>query len=82
MTELLEGPVDVRGADPATPDALRSEDGWRQVERVVTRWTVETDWWRTPVRREYLRCLLWGGEACEVYRDLETAGWFWSRRYD
>ena len=84
MTELLEGAVDVRGegTNPATPTALRTEAGWRRVERVATRWVVETDWWRRPVRREYLRCLLAGGECCEVYRDLEGSGWFWSRRYD
>jgi len=82
MTELLDGSVEVRGADPATPEALRTEAGWRRVERVVTRWVVDTDWWRQPIRREYLRCLLAGGECCEVYRDLDAGGWSWSRRYD
>jgi hypothetical protein len=82
MTELLDGSVEVRGADPATPEALRTEAGWRRVERVVTRWVVDTDWWRRPIRREYLRCLLTGGECCEVYRDLDAGGWSWSRRYD
>jgi hypothetical protein len=82
MTELLDGSVEVRGAEPATPEALRTEAGWRRVERVVTRWVVDTDWWRRPIRREYLRCLLTGGECCEVYRDLDAGGWSWSRRYD
>jgi hypothetical protein len=82
VTELLDGTVEVRGDDPATPSALRTAAGWRRVERVVTRWVVDTDWWRRPVRREYLRCLLAGGECCELYRDLEEGGWCWSRRYD
>ena len=82
MTELLLGTVEVRGPDPATPTALRTETGWRRVERVVTRWVVETDWWRRAVRREYLRCLLAGGECCELYRDLDDGSWSWSRRYD
>lgn len=82
MTELLDGSVEVRGADPATPEALRTEAGWRRVERVVIRWVVDTDWWGRPIRREYLRCLLTGGECCEVYRDLDGGGWSWSRRYD
>ena len=72
MTELLDGSVEVRGADPATPEALRTEAGWRRVERIVTRWVVDTDWWRRPIRRE----------CCEVYRDLDAGGWSWSRRYD
>jgi hypothetical protein len=84
VTELLEGAVEVRGQgrEAGTPAALRTEAGWRRIERVVTRWVVETDWWRRPVRREYLRCLLAGGECCELYRDLDGDGWFWSRRYD
>jgi hypothetical protein len=83
VTELLEGAVEVRGSDPTTPTALRTTAGWRHVERVVTRWVVDTDWWRRPVRREYLRCLVAGGECCELYRDLDTGGgWSWSRRYD
>ena len=82
VTELIEGAVEVRGGDQDTPAALRTEMGWRRIERVVTRWMVETDWWRQPVRREYLRCLLAGGECCELFHDLEGGGWCWSRRYD
>jgi hypothetical protein len=82
VTELLEGAVEVRGGDATTPGALRTEAGWRGIERVVTRWVVDTDWWRRPVRREYLRCLIAGGECCEIHRDLDSGGWAWSRRYD
>jgi hypothetical protein len=88
VTELLEGALEVRGGDPFTPAALRTDAGWRRVERVVTRWVVETDWWRRPLHREYLRCLLSGGECCEIYRersdpDVSAApAWSWSRRYD
>ena len=83
MTELLDGRVEVRG-DATAPTALRTESGWRRVERVAARWVVDTDWWRRPLRREYLRCLLSGGECCEIYRDLDggAAEWSWSRRYD
>ncbi len=84
MTELLEGTAEVRGEgrEPGVPATVRTEAGWRRIERVATRWVVETDWWRRPVRREYVRCLLAGGECCELYRELDTDGWFWSRRYD
>lgn len=83
MTELLSGAAEVRhGGDPLTPAALRTAEGWRRVERVVARWVVDSGWWDHPIRREYLRCLLEGGECCEVYRDLDTGSWAWSRRYD
>jgi len=62
--------------------ALRFDGGWREVLEVAARWRVETDWWRTPVRREYVRCLLSGGECVDVYRDLDSGGWFRVRRYD
>ena len=81
MTELLQGELEVRLAG-GSPVALRTRGGWREVAGVAGRWRVETDWWRRPVRREYLRCLLAGGECCELYRDLDGDGWFWSRRYD
>jgi hypothetical protein len=82
VTELLEGAAEVRGGDATTPAWLRTAAGWCRVERVVNRWVVDTDWWRRPVRREYLRCLLADGECCEIYHDLDDGGWSWSRRYD
>ena len=38
----------------------RPPGGWRAVSRVANQWVVETDWWRTPVRRHYVRLLLEG----------------------
>lgn len=84
MTELLSGPAQVREAAGAAdvPEAVYTDAGWRRVERVAARWLVETDWWCQPMRREYLRCLLAGGDCCELYRDLQEGGWYWARRYD
>jgi hypothetical protein len=83
MTELLQGPAEVR-VDPRTGGLrdIRLAGRWQAVVRVANRWVVETDWWRTPVRRHYLRLLLDGGECVEVFRDLGTGLWHWSRRYD
>ena len=101
MTELLSGPAEVRVDAAGELRAVRLAGGWRAVSRVANRWVVETDWWRTPVRRHYVRLLLdsrGGGrratgpgaaarrepadECVELYRDLETGDWHWSRRYD
>jgi len=82
MTELLEGAVEVRADARGAPLALRTASGWQGVREVVNRWRVETDWWRTPVCRDYLRCLLAGDECVEVFRDATTGTWHWSRRYD
>ena len=83
MTELLEEPVEVRLAGDGAVTAVRlPTGGWREVVRTVNRWVVETDWWRTPVRRDYRRCLLRGDDCVEVYADHGTGRWWLSRRYD
>ncbi len=82
MTELLEGALEVRQDDAGAPSALRTAAGWRDVVEVASRWRVEADWWRLPVRRDYFRCLLADGECADVYLDLAAAAWHWSRRHD
>ena len=101
MTELLSGVAEVRVDASGRVCAVRLAGGWAWVRRVANQWLVETDWWRTPVRRHYLRLLLESrgdgrrnagpraadrrqpaDECVELYRDLQTGGWHWSRRYD
>jgi hypothetical protein len=82
VTELLDGALEVRLAANGLPAALRTPSGWRDVMEVALTWRVETDWWRAAVRRDYVRCLLAGDECVDVFLDLETGAWFWSRRYD
>jgi hypothetical protein len=82
MTELLEGAVDVRTDANGWPVAVRTGPAWRRVTEVVNAWRVETDWWRIPVGRDYVRCLLGDGDCVDLYRDLETGEWHRERRYD
>jgi hypothetical protein len=60
VTELLSGTAEVRVDASGRPRAIRLAGGWRAVSRVANQWLVETDWWRTPVRRHYVRLLLEG----------------------
>lgn len=82
MTELFAGEAEVRATAGGLPAAVRTPAGWRAVSEVALTWRVETDWWRVPVRRDYVRCLLAGGECIDVYRDLERGTWHWVRRHD
>lgn len=82
MTELLAGDVEVRTGESGVPTELRTAAGWRLVREIVNHWRVETDWWRVPLDRDYLRCLLDGGECVEIFRDAAAGSWHWSRRYD
>jgi len=80
MTELLDDTAEVR-QEPDGSLSLRTPAGWQQLE-VVNSWRVETDWWRIPARRDYVRCLLTNGSCVELYRDLSDGSWHLSRRYD
>lgn len=82
MTELLTGTAEVRADAGGSPSAVRVDGVWRAVREVALTWRVETDWWRTPVRRDYVRCLLSQDACVDLYRDLETGVWHWERRYD
>lgn len=82
MTELLSGETEVRTHPDGAPAAVRIDGAWRSVSEVALTWRVETDWWRAPVRRDYVRCLLRQGACIDLYLDLETATWHWERRYD
>ncbi len=84
MTELLEParPVRVRLDGQGAPTHLESAAGWQPVTRVLNRWRIDCDWWRTPVSREYWRVLLDEDLALECYRDRSTAEWFVERLYD
>jgi hypothetical protein len=82
MTELLSCAAEVRERGDGAPASIRVDGVWRAVHEVALTWRVETDWWHTPVRRDYVRCLLSTGACVDVYRDLETQVWYWERRYD
>jgi len=82
MTELLTGVAEVRTGPDGTPVALRLGGVWRTVTEVALTWRVETDWWRTPVRRDYARLLLRTGACVDLYHDLARGTWHWERSYD
>jgi len=53
MTELLAParPVRVRVDADGVPTHLESAAGWQPVTRVLNRWRIDCDWWRSPVSR-------------------------------
>ncbi|TMC50171.1 MAG: hypothetical protein E6J14_04790 [Chloroflexi bacterium] len=80
MTELLAIPVAVRTTPDGALAAVRLDRRWLAVERTLSRWLIETDWWRAAVGRDVRRCLLAGGECVELEHD--RGGWRLVRRYD
>ena len=84
MTELIAPPrlVQVRTDPEGLPTQLESAAGWQPVSRVLNRWRIDCDWWRSPVSREYWRVLLADDLAIECYCDRLTGQWFVERVYD
>ena len=84
MTELLAParPVRVRLDAEGVPTHLESAAGWQAVTRVLNRWRIECDWWRSPVSREYWRLLIDDELAIECYCNRASAEWFVERVYD
>lgn len=82
MTELLDGVVEVWTGPDGVPVEIRAGARRVAVIEVVAAWRVETDWWRAPVRRDHVRCLLADGECVDLHHDLETGVWRRGRRYD
>src|SRR5438270_297400 len=84
MTELLAPPrpVRVRLDAQGVPTHLESAAGWQSVTRVLNRWPIDCDWWRSPISREYWRLLIDEDLALECYCDRALAQWLVERVYD
>ena len=87
MTELLDADLRVRTGAGGVVAAVWLDGRWAEIDRVVAMWRVETDWWRSPVRRDYWRCLLDArgdslGDCVELCRDHVSGRWSLVRRYD
>lgn len=72
-------PVDVEMSREGTLERLRWKGQWTRVERRVTAWVIQGQWWSAEVRREYMRVLTTTG-VVEVYREGDT--WWLSHVLD
>lgn len=84
MTELLDPArrVGVRLNADGIPTHLESAAGWQPVTRVLNRWRIDCEWWRSPISREYWRLLVGDDLALECFCDRSTNDWFLERLYD
>ena len=72
----LPQPARVRVGEGGRPLTV---DG-RAVDAVRESWLIEDRWWTTtPLRRRYWEVVTQDGRCLEVFRDLETQGWFVQR---
>ena len=82
MTRLLTPPtmVEVTLSPDGTPAFVKG--AFNGSIDPITRWKVETEWWKKPVIREYWKAVLNNNLLCELYRDVSRNEWFVERVYD
>jgi hypothetical protein len=59
---------------------------WRKysylIDQITNNWRVDTEWWSTPISREYFEVITRSGLWVVIYRDRLTDTWFMQRLYD
>ena len=48
----------------------------QQIAAIQERWVIEDEWWREPLRREYLTVLTASGSVRTIYTDSIAGAWF------
>ncbi|MFI5283852.1 MAG: hypothetical protein ACHQ0J_12090 [Candidatus Dormibacterales bacterium] len=82
MTRLLSPPAAIKVTlnDDGTPAFISG--AFSGPIDPITRWKVESEWWKKPVVREYWKAVLNNNLLCELYHDLGADEWFLERVYD
>jgi hypothetical protein len=52
------------------------------VARVLSRWRLDEEWWRTRIWREYFKLYTSNGLLVVIYRDFMNNQWFLQSLYD
>ncbi|MDX1415518.1 MAG: hypothetical protein R3293_15090 [Candidatus Promineifilaceae bacterium] len=84
MTRLWSDgdPVQVWGKDNEAPEKLKWCGQLHPVAEVTRRWRVRTDWWHTPIWRDYFKLTTETGLLLIIYHDLLGGQWYVQRLYD
>ncbi len=64
------------------PDCLTWRGHDHRVQGVANRWSVDEEWWRQRIWREYFKLTTQTGLLMVVYHDLLSGQWYLQRLYD
>ena len=64
------------------PIRFRWQRKQHRVERVISRWRVDEDWWAQHIWREYFKVITKTGLMVIIYRDFVNGSWHFERLYD
>lgn len=74
-------PVPVTCGANGHPVTLRWRGRAWRIEAVLNHWRADTQWWDTPVQRDYYKVALEGGGMLLLVHDHTAAAWFVRRVY-
>jgi hypothetical protein len=69
-------PVAVETGPGGMPQRIIERGRRLEIVAIQERWLVEEEWWREPLRREYLTVLTATGGIRTIYTDIITDEWF------
>ena len=75
-------PIEVEADALGTPLLLVWSDQTHTLERVVSRWRVDEEWWRARIWREYFKLYTTTGLLVVIYHDFLGQRWFLQVLYD
>ena len=69
-------PVAVRLGRNGLPSGFEDRGRRQEIASIEERWVIEEEWWREPLRREYLTVMTTTGSVRPLYSDTITGRWF------
>ncbi|MFM9106031.1 MAG: hypothetical protein ACKOWF_04955 [Chloroflexota bacterium] len=69
-------PIAVEAGRDGLPARIVERGRRHEIAAIQERWTVEDEWWREPLHREYLTVMTAAGSVRTIYTDILTGHWF------
>lgn len=84
MTKLWRSgpPLTVLSGGDGAPQSFEWRGGVRRIGTVCNSWRVHSEWWRSPIWRDYYKIETADGLFCVIYHDLMADIWHLARIYD
>jgi len=74
--------IRVRADELGAPDSFTWQGRKHSVDRVARQWSVDEEWWRKRIWREYFKLATQSRMLVIIYRDLISGQWYLQRLYD
>jgi len=69
-------PVVVDASPSGVPRAVLRQGKFVPVTRIIDRWRIDDEWWRSPIVRRYFLVELRDGQRLTLFHDLVRDAWY------